>query len=1066
MTELARNPVAHLTEYELRHLTEHLEDSGRAEDLHHLLALETSEQRNAWYVAKESCADTAGYLVDVTRAWQLVEEAYVPTDSERAGQSIGLQCRCALVVASLNTMARNIPPALLTSLVEDKIWPPSQALAYARQVQEPGQQAQALVVLAPHLPEALLEEALATARGIQDEGRRTQVLVGLVPRIAELGYPEKALAAARGIEGEERRAEALVGLASHLSEASREQVLREAVAAARGIEDEKRRVEVLVRLAPHLFEGLREQALEEALAAARGIEGEERRAEALVGLAPHLSEASREQALQEALAATRGIEYGLFQAKVLARLAPHLSELLLRDALALALSLGHSSHEHWSCGEALAGLLPRLAELGCPEGALAAAQEMVDKLWQARALAGLAPHLTEPLLKKALTVARGMPDERWRIRALIGMAPHLPEALKEQTFKDALAAAREVRGLSAERATALAVLIPHLPEALLGDALAAVKGIADGFWRAEMLAGLASHLPEIERVQTLQEALAAAQRQMEAEAMTREIDGELPYAKSRPYSGSRLAGVLRILSFRMPEVLMAEALAAAQGITHEEKRAEVLAVLLPRLAELGHPEDALTAARRIADEWEQTEALAGLSSYLPETRRVRDLQDVIATAQAIADERGRAVALTRWALHSSEPLLREALATARGITDERWRTKALAGLLPRLAELGHPEDALAAAQEIVDASWRAEVLGRLAPHLPEIERVQALREALATALEIGGEDRRAEALARLAPHLPEPLLREAMATAREMGEWSRAPGPSKWRIEGKTLAGLLPRLAELGYPEEALRTTIPDDGWKAETLARLAPHLPEPLLREALARVRSLPPYQYQSQAKALARLLPRLAELGYPEEALAGLLPRLTDLIDKYDDHPTNERRRAEALARLAPHLPEPLLREALATAHAETLAILLPRLAELGYPEETLRAARGIEHDYWQADALARLAPHLPEPLLRCALATARALPRRDGWGRSIRAEALVALAARLAAVPRRDLARLWLHEQDGFNLLHFLARRTRQDLLGDLCALGPVIATLGGEEAIVETFHAIQDVGRWWP
>jgi len=33
-------------------------------------------------------------------------------------------------------------------------------------------------------------------------------------------------------------------------------------------------------------------------------------------------------------------------------------------------------------------------------------------------------------------------------------------------------------------------------------------------------------------------------------------------------------------------------------------------------------------------------------------------------------------------------------------------------------------------------------------------------------------------------------------------------------------------------------------------------------------------------------------------------------------------------------------------------------------------------------------------------------------------------------------------------------------------DLPALAPVIAALGGVEAVVETFRAIQDVGRWWP
>jgi len=33
-------------------------------------------------------------------------------------------------------------------------------------------------------------------------------------------------------------------------------------------------------------------------------------------------------------------------------------------------------------------------------------------------------------------------------------------------------------------------------------------------------------------------------------------------------------------------------------------------------------------------------------------------------------------------------------------------------------------------------------------------------------------------------------------------------------------------------------------------------------------------------------------------------------------------------------------------------------------------------------------------------------------------------------------------------------------------DLPALAPVIAALGGAEAVAETCRAIQDVGRWWP
>ena len=42
------------------------------------------------------------------------------------------------------------------------------------------------------------------------------------------------------------------------------------------------------------------------------------------------------------------------------------------------------------------------------------------------------------------------------------------------------------------------------------------------------------------------------------------------------------------------------------------------------------------------------------------------------------------------------------------------------------------------------------------------------------------------------------------------------------------------------------------------------------------------------------------------------------------------------------------------------------------------------------------------------------------------------------------------------------------TRETLVpkADSIALIPIIAALGGPEALVETVRAIQDVGRWWP
>ncbi|MGB9800252.1 MAG: hypothetical protein ACPLUL_09185, partial [Thermanaerothrix sp.] len=91
----------------------------------------------------------------------------------------------------------------------------------------------------------------------------------------------------------------------------------------------------------------------------------------------------------------------------------------------------------------------------------------------------------------------------------------------------------------------------------------------------------------------------------------------------------------------------------------------------------------------------------------------------------------------------------------------------------------------------------------------------------------------------------------------------------------------------------------------------------------------------------------------------------------------------------------------------------------------------------------------------LLPEALAAAREI--QDAYRR---AKVLSALAAHRALLSHPVLYPLWAET------LPILASRTRTDLLSDLPALIPLIHALGGEQAIVETFRAIQDVGRWWP
>jgi len=248
-----------LGRYGLHHLAAHLEAAGREDDLHHLMRLEWSDHQgeqtrarfeNTWYAVQERVGDTSGYLNDVDRAWQLAEKAYAGRQSSSA---IGLQCRYALIVTSLCTLARNIPPALLAALVEKGIWPGLQGLAYARQIQEPELRTRALAALAPHLTEPLLREALEAARAIGDERSRSAALAALAPHLTE-PLLRVALEAARAIANQWCRSQALAALVPHLGPTERDRALGEALEAVRAIGNEGDRPQALAALAPQLAE--------------------------------------------------------------------------------------------------------------------------------------------------------------------------------------------------------------------------------------------------------------------------------------------------------------------------------------------------------------------------------------------------------------------------------------------------------------------------------------------------------------------------------------------------------------------------------------------------------------------------------------------------------------------------------------------------------------------------------------------------------------------------------------------------------------------------------------------
>jgi hypothetical protein len=305
----------------------------------------------------------------------------------------------------------------------------------------------------------------------------------------------------------------------------------------------------------------------------------------------------------------------------------------------------------------------------------------------------------------------------------------------------------------------------------------------------------------------------------------------------------------------------------------------------------------------------------------------------------------------------------------------------------------------------------------------------------------------------LVPYLPESFLPEALDNIRAMTDLGRTRG----------MVRLAARLAELGRTDEALALVndIQDAEGKAEALAELSPRLAQSgQLEVALVVVREIEVEYWQTQA--IRALAPILLAGGYPEEAVA-IVREIKHTVD----------REAAMLELILPLAASGYASIALVAAQEiedeehrlQTLAQLAWQLAELGSFKDAVATAEAIETIDEQVMVLAELMLYCPDNWKKAALQEVLTMVASLESGES-RYEALSRLVPQLVTLPVEALTQIWLQTDQEGNLLHLLAQRTRQDLLSDLLALEPVIAKLGGTEAVGETFYAVLEVGRWWP
>lgn len=168
------------------------------------------------------------------------------------------------------------------------------------------------------------------------------------------------------------------------------------------------------------------------------------------------------------------------------------------------------------------------------------------------------------------------------------------------------------------------------------------------------------------------------------------------------------------------------------------------------------------------------------------------------------------------------------------------------------------------------------------PHNPP--SAAGLELLLSQALALTDEKARVDALLALLPRLPEALVEAVWAAADRFED--------VWQ-QSKLLAALAPRLAELDKPGAALRLVKEiKRGWsQATALARMAPHLPESFLFQALTLARMIA--KPEDQVAALIGLLPYL-----PEALEAEVVAEAAATVGQIEGEPLRVEARSEFLA------------------------------------------------------------------------------------------------------------------------------------------------------------------------
>jgi NB-ARC domain/APAF-1 helical domain len=844
-----------------QYLTWHLEKAGKIEEIHQLLRSESSDGGNGWYEIREKLGQTAGYLKDVSRAWELTETDF----DKNPSQIISLQCRYGLIMSSLNSLSAKIPKELLVVLIKNGYWKPEQGLAYTLQKQDLKDKAYSLIAVADYLPKNLnkqaLQIALETARQIQDKKYCVHILSFLGEKLQSIDFYNEALETAGQIQSEFSRARVLSYLAKKLPK----DLHNKALEITRQIQDEYFRAYVFASLAGKLqLENLDNGALE--------IEHQIQSEFSYTNvLSPSAQKLLSENLYKQALEIERQIHDEYFRADVLSSLAEKIqSENLHKKALEIASKI----EDEYFRADFLSSLTEKIQSENLYKKILEIASQIQNEKYRVNVISSLAGKIqSENFYKKILEIISQIQNEEYRANGLSSLSKKLLENL----YTEALKIAEQIKN-EEYCDNVLSSIAKKLPENLYTEALEITEQIQSKKYRDNVLSSLAKKLPENLYKKVLE---TAGQIQNEeyradvisslAERLPENLHEEVLNILCQIQNEEYRTRVLLSLAERLPENLHEEALKILCQIKNELYRVRVLSSLAKKLPGNLHKE-ALKILRRIQqNEPYRARVILSLVEKLPENL----YKEALEIALQINDEYYRDYIISSLAEKLPENLYKEKLKTARQIQGESSRTNNILPLEEKLPENSYKK-ALETARQIPNEEYRADVLSSLAEKLPE----KFYKQTLEIACQIHNEYYRTRVLSSLVEKLPENLHKEALEVSRQIKNGYYRDTVILFLTE-KFSENLYKKALEITrqiqneeYPDniieklynKALEITcqIQNEGYQADIISSLVKKLPEKLYKKALETALQIQSEEYRAQV--LSSLADKLPENLYNE--------------------------------------------------------------------------------------------------------------------------------------------------------------------------------------------------------